>query len=361
MKTWGLISGLIIVTAGAWLVWSQRQAAAPAGHRAPVMHTAQAERRNLAVTVESIGEIFPANQVSVKPEVSGRVQTVFVKTGQTVAKGEPLVLLDETDLLTERAAAQTEINGAQVRLEKAQRDFERMDKQFKAKLVSQEDLDNARTTLALARNEAERARSRLQAVEDKLQKVRIVAPFDGTVLDVNVTKGQVVSGATGVSQGTELMSFADLNEMLIRTHINQVDIAKLRLGQTVEIMVDALPGVTLDGKVTLIAPAATVRNGVKGFTVEVLISRTDPRVRPGMNANLRFPVREVEGALSVPLAAVFMEAGESVVYVPTPTGAERRVVQIGVANVDGAEVISGLREGESVLLERPVTAPSQRS
>jgi RND family efflux transporter MFP subunit len=319
---------------------------------------AKVERRTIDVAVEGVGEINPANLVTVKPEVGGRIQTIHVVTGQAIRKGDPLVSLDDTDLLTERSSAQTEIAGTQVQLEKAQRDYERNRDLFASKLVSLEVFENSKTTLELARNEFEKSQKRLQGVEDKLKKIHIVAPFDGTVLTVSVGKGQVVSGATGVTQGTELMTFADLNEMIIRAHITQVDVTKIQLDQKVDITVDSIPGVTLAGKVVLIAPIAVVKNNIKGFSVDVLITRGDARVRPGMNANLRFPVAHVEGALSVPITAVFAEGKEKVVYVKTARSAERRVISIGVSDYSYCEIVNGLREGETVLLERPAPTKS---
>ncbi len=314
------------------------------------------KRRTIDSVVEAIGEVHPANQVQVKSEVSGRVQTVDVITGQLVKRGTLLATLDDTDLLTEKSAAQTEIDGAQLRLDKAQRDFDRQRDLHREKLVSQEVFDSARTTLDLARNEIEKSQRRLQIVEDKLSKVRILAPFDGTVLNVAVSKGQVVSGATGVAQGTDLMSFADLNEMVIRAHVNQVDAAKVQPDQVAQITVDSLPGTQLAGKVTLVAPQATMKNNIKGFTVDVLITESDPRLRPGMNANLKFPVARVEKAIAVPISAVFLEEREKVVYLRSPNGPQRRVVTVGIADFRHCQILDGVADGDTVLLRRPATA-----
>ena len=317
--------------------------------------TAKVARRDIDVTVAAVGEINPGNQVSVKPEVSGRIHRLAVQTGQTVAKGELLVALDDTDLLTERDAAQTQIAAAQVQLAKAQRDFDRQKDLLANKLVSQEVFDNTQTSLELARTEFDKAQKQLQIVEDKLKKIRILAPFDGTVLNIFVTQGQVVSGATSVSQGTDLLTFADLKALVIRAHINQVDITKIKPDQEVAITVDSIPDTTLAGKVILIAPIATVKNNIKGFSVDVLISKSDDRVRPGMNANLKFPVVHLTGVLTVPLSAVFVDGKEKIAYVQTPTGSARRVVTVGESDFQNVQILTGLQEGDVVLLEQPKT------
>lgn len=321
--------------------------------------TVKVVRRDVEVTVEAVGEINPANQVTVKAEVSGRIRSIAVVVGQTVKRGELLLALDDTDLLTERQAAQTEIDGAQLQLTKAQRDFTRNKELFESKLVSKETYDNSKTERDLAQNDFERAERRLQTVEDKLQKVRIVAPFDGTVLTLAVSKGQVVSGATSVSQGTELMTFADLNELVIRPHISQVDIAKMETGQVATITVNSLTGVKMEGRVILIAPVATVKTGIKGFSMDVLITRGAARIRPGMNANVVFPISRAEHVLTVPVSVVFTEGKEKVVYIPKGTGYERRVVELGASDYKYCEVTSGLNEGDIVASERPTLPPTK--
>ncbi|NQU11946.1 efflux RND transporter periplasmic adaptor subunit [bacterium] len=346
----GLVLGLLI----AWL-WQQGRPllrSSPADRRS-LPTTARAEPRSIKVVIEAVGEINPANLVNVKPEVPGRIEAVHVHTGQTVPKDALLVSLDDSDLRTEHDRVRTEIASAQVQLAKAERDHARLRDLFATKLVSQEESDDAHTILELARNDHDKTLKDLQAVEDKLRKIRILAPFAGTVLNVFVSEGQVVSGASGVSQGTELMTFASLDEMILRVHINQVDITKLAVGQAAEITVDSLPGVVLTGEVALIAPLATVRNAVKGFSVDVQVTRSDSRVRPGMNAHVSFPVTNVTSALSVPLSAVFAEGTQTVVYLTAPTGATRRVVQLGVADLGYTQVTNGLAEGETVLLQRP--------
>jgi macrolide-specific efflux system membrane fusion protein len=356
MKKWLITIGVFVLGG---LVWLGVRGGKPPEKARAANDSVIAQRRNIDVAVDAIGEVNPAYQVTVKAEVNGRIRTVEVVTGQTVKRTELLIALDDTDLLTERAAAQTEIAGAQVQLNKAQRDYERNDHLFASRLVSQEVIDNAKTTHEMAQNAFEKAQRQLQTVEDKLKKVRIAAPFDGTVLTVPVSKGQVVSGATGASQGTDLMTFADLNELVIRAHNNQVDVTKVQPGQAVTITVDSIPGVTCEGKVVLIAPIATIKNGIKGFSVDTLITRGDVRIRPGMNANLKFPVAHVEAALAVPLTAVFAEEKDKAVYVKAPRGLERRVVTVGASDYNFCEITSGLKEGETVSLERPAQPQSK--
>lgn len=318
------------------------------------------ERRDLSMTVESAGDISPLVQVDVKPEVSARIKSIRVSVGSVVKAGDLLVELDDRDLLTQKAAAETDIEGTEVALDKAKRGYDRAKRLFERKLVSQEFFENAKTDQDAAENEAKKAQSKLRQVLDQLSKTKILAPMPGTVLSVPVVEGQVVVGAASVNSGTTLMTLADLSSMVISTHINQVDIAKLQLHQAAEFHVDSIPDHKMTGKICLISPIATVKNNIKGFSVQVLIDSLDARIRPGMTADLTFPIKKVSKALSVPLSAVFTEEDDKrVVYIPgsTPEAKpQKRPVEVGVVNLDYAEIVSGLKEGDRVLLSKPQNA-----
>ena len=325
--------------------------------------TAQVERRKIEFNIEASGDIAPAIEVDVKPEVSARVNRLLVAIGDKVKKGQPIVELDDRDLLTERSSAETEIAGADVALEKAERNFERAKLLYQRMLISQEAFENLRSDRDTAKNNHDKALRKLETVDDKLAKTKIYSPMDGTVLDVPVVEGQVVVAAASVNSGTLLMTIADLSDMYISTHINQVDVAKIRDGQKVSIQVDSLPGNVMEGTVSLIAPVATVVRNTKGFTVTVRIEHLDGRVKPGMTAELIFPITTVDNALTVPLSAVFTEDDDTtVVYTVgrgiNPGNARRVQVEIGVSDFDFAEIKNGLSEGDIVLLTRPTQLPS---
>jgi HlyD family secretion protein len=191
-------------------------------------------------------------------------------------------------------------------------------------------------------------------VEDKLSKTRILAPFDCTVLTRPVSLGQTVSGAAGFNAGTEVLSVANLKDMIVAAHINQADVTRMKVSQNVEIQVESVPGLRMAGHVERIAPQAIIKNGIKGFSARIVIDHIDPRVRPGMTSILSIPVASVESALSVPLSAVFSERGERFVYVKGENEQfERRIVQIGISDYSFAEVQKGLTNGEVVALELP--------
>lgn len=353
MKKWIIISFVVIGLAAGYWKWGGWKASANANQHADKVATAPAEARDIDFAINAAGDIGPADQVSVRPEINGKIATLAVDLGDRVTNGSVLFTLDDQDLQTERASREIEIEGARLQLERAKRNFDRSKQLFEDKLISQELYDDTRTEFDLASNALARAQKALDLIKDRLTKTKILAPFDCTVLTRPVSVGQAVSGSGGFNSGTEVLTIANLNEMIINAHINQADVTRLRVGQEVGIEVEAVSGLRLKGEIERIAPQATIRNSIKGFATRIVLKNLDPRVRPGMTANLTIPVASAKNVVSVPLAALFTEMGERYVLVKNGAGFERRPVAIGVADFFYVEIQQGLKAGEIVALEQP--------
>ncbi len=333
--------------------------------------TAVVATRDINFAVTAAGDIGPLDAVSVRPEIGGLISKLTLDIGDKAKKGDVLFELDDKDLQTEKSSRKTEIAGARLavetqklQLEKSKLTFDRTKGLFENKLVAQEIFDNARidhdltkNSLDIAANRLIAAQTALQQVEDKLLKTVIRAPFDCTILTRLVSVGQAVSGSSGFNSGTEVFTVANLADMIITAHINQADVTRLKVDQAVTVEVEAVPGLRLVGRVDRIAPQATFKNGIKGFSTRIILKNAEGAVRPGMTANLSIPLVSVGNVLAVPLAAVFNDQGERFVYVRMGDDKfERQLVQLGVADYDFAEVTKGLVGGEVVSL---VTPPGQ--
>src|SRR3954469_21935700 len=323
--------------------------------------TAVAERKDIRFNVKAAGEIGPAEQVSVRPEINGKIDELPVDLGDRVKKGDLLVKLDDKELQQQRASLVTEIDRAKLQLTQAERNFKRAKELHEANLISQEVFENTKTEFDLARNALDRSQRELDILDERLTKTKIMAPFDCTILTRPVSIGQAVSGSGGFNSGTEVLTIADLNSMVINAHINQADVTRLKANQEVDVAIEAVSGLTLTGRVERIAPQATIKNNIKGFAVRILLKDVGDKVRPGMTANVTIPVSSADNVLAVPLAAVFTDRdpdtglSEHYVYVQDEeSGAyERRPVRVGVSDLFVAEIQDGLQPGETVLLEQP--------
>jgi len=361
MRPFLIVLTVLAVAAGAWWGITRRTATQPeTGRRNGGETVTKAERRDIESVIEVTGDVTPASQIDVKPEVGGKIKRLHVDVGGKVNRGDLLVEIDDTDLLTEKAGAETEIAGTRLEVDKNRRNFERGRSLSEKRLVSQEVFDNLKSEFDLAENAMLRAQRRLQTVEDRLRKTLIRAPADGVILTLPVIEGQVVIAAASVNSGTTLMTIADLSRLLVVTHVNQVDIAHVATEQHTAFRSEALPGVKSESIISFVAPVATVKNNVKGFQVEALIENPDPRLRPGMTVLMKIPIGAARNVVSVPVAAIFNgEKNSKVVYVRSGTASSPRKVQVGLTNLFHAEITEGLEPGEEILLAKPrPTTPS---
>lgn len=356
MKKWTFVILVVAVGAGiyAFSHWHKRS---EQGTEQAVLTTATAGPRTITLSVKAAGDIGPDDMVSVRPEINGRISQLPVDVGDAVKKGDLLCALDDRDLQTERSSRLTDIEGAKLQLDQAQRNYERNQRLYDSGLIPQETYQDAETTYELAKNALERAQKSLSQVEDQLSKTRIVAPFDCTVLTRPVSVGQAVSGSGGVGGGTEVMTVANLRQMVIKAHLNQADVVEVKVGQVADVQIEAVPGLKLKGTVERVAPQATIKNNIKGFETQVRLTELDPRVRPGMTANMTIPVLSAENVLTIPLAAVFTEDGNRYAYIKQ--GENQFImtpIDVGVSDYQYAQVLKGVDNGQVVSLVRPPVA-----
>lgn len=255
------------------------------------------------------------------------------------------------------AAARSARDTARVALRRAQTQRAAVD-------VRDAEVDAARASVAQLENS-------LSEVETRLRDTVLRAPMSGVVTRRYVEVGELVtSGIQTFSSGTPLMQIADLSQMQVRVQVNEVDVARLRAGQRARIELDASRGAGLPGRVTRVAPASAVPPGAQGqgggggssgivkFEVRIDILRVDPRLRPGMSANVDIITDERRGVLVLPLEAVDLDharvkrrSGEAVVDVP---------VKLGLRGDNQVEIRSGLRPGDQVLPARFTGPPRKR-
>ena len=237
MKKLLLIATLAALAGGGWFakkrdwfgMFKQSDAAAQDD-----VTTAASEKKDIDFSIHVSGDVMPDTQLDVKAEVGGRIKVLHVEPGTMVKAGEVLVEIDDTDIRSEMDSAKTE--GAKLAVTKAERNFERAKDLFDEKLIIQEAYDNLSSELDIAKNTYTKAEKKMQLVQDKLNKTKVFAPGDGTVLTVPVVEGQVAIAAASVNSGTTLMSIANISKLIVETHVNQVDVSRLTPKQKVHLV-----------------------------------------------------------------------------------------------------------------------------
>ena len=317
------------------------------------------ENRDIDFTVRVAGEISPADKVSVRPEVHGKIAELPVDISDRVVKGDLLFRLDDKDLKIEIDSRKKQIDSATLQLEQAKSEFERSKQLFEEQLISTEIFERAKTKYEQALISRDRSQNDYQLSLEKLSKTSVLAPFDCTVLSRPVSIGQAVSGTGGQSSGTEVMEIADLNNLIIQAHVNQADVARMNKEQPVKIEIEAITDLIIDGIVERIAPQATIRNSIKGFSTRIKLLTSNPDIIPGMIASINIPVASADNVVAAPLAAVFTERNETeqrteiFAYVENGDIFNKVMLEIGVNDLRHTEVLRGLKVGDVVSIEKP--------
>jgi len=247
---------------------------------------------------------------------------------------------------------------AKLQAERSRRDFDRQSDLKRRALITDKDFEEARISYSLAENNSAICEARAANLRDKLTKTIITAPHAGTLLFKDLTEGQVITSAASQNGGTLLGEVADLSALMVRTNINEIDVARLKVGDAARVRIDPLRGLTLNGIVRRIATSATESqmDRTRLFPIDVVLDSTDARLRPGMSATVTFTLARAENTPSLPLTTVFSNA-DSVRYVFVKKGEsyEARVIETGIADTRRIQVLSGLEIGDEVALTRPLT------
>lgn len=342
---------------GTKLVWKQISPGLFGQKRNEVVPTTRVRRATIAEEIVTVGRVRAIFSTELRSEINGRITQLLSADGQKVTRGQEILRLDQQDLLTQLQEAERAIEAAKLKTERAKRDFVRQSDLAKGNLVTPKETEDARTTLALAENDAAITEARAANLRDRLAKTVIRAPHDGTLLLRDLTEGQVITGVGAQSGGTLLGEVADLTALMVRTNINEIDVARLHLADKARVRIDPLRDVILDGSVRRIATSAveSQQDRTRVFPVDVGLAAVDPRLRPGMSATVTFTLSHAENTVAVLLSAVFAAVdGERYVFVRTPGGFQVRLIQIGIADTRRVQVLSGLGEDDEVAQTRPL-------
>ena len=319
--------------------------------------TAAVKIANIAEEIVAVGRLRAVFSTELRAEISGRITKISVIDGEAVKRDQEILRLDQQDILTQLQESDRNIEASKLKVARAKREFERQKDLKTRELITAKDFEETRTALSLTENDAAVYDARAANLRDKLAKTVIRAPHDGTLLLRDLTEGQLVTSAAATNGGTLLGEVADLSALMVRTNINEIDVARLKVTDVARVRVDSLRNMMLNGEIKRIATVATESLGdrTRVFPVDVVVDETDPRLRPGMSATVMFTLAHVENVPAVPLSAVFSNA-DSVRYVFVNKGEtfEVRGIDIGLVDTRRVQIISGLSNGELVALMRPL-------
>jgi len=335
------------------------------------------KRADLDVTVSETGKIEPKSKAEIKSKVAGQVLSVYVREGERVRNGQKLIQLDPIDYRREVERSQADLAQSKTQLEFATSQLGRREKAFEGRGISQAEYDTAKNEVALARARVQLAQVALSSAQDKLRYTTITAPMDGVVTQRGIEPGEVVTpGVTATFEGKPLLVVADLTDLKVKVNLNQIDVAKVRLGQDVEVTVDALPGKKFRAHVSKVAPASVAEKGkeVESFPVEATLERADTgEIKPGMTADVKIRVDRKKDVLVLPIEAVVSQKAKqfgrewgvernSIMLIEQSGKREttRKVdVEVGERNDREIEITKGASEGQRILIQPASSEPNE--
>lgn len=350
------------------------------------------QAEDLQVSVREVGVVDPLTKVDVKSTVSGRIVSLRVREGAKVKAGEVLAEVEpDVNQAQTLSDVQGSVSQARVSFKNAERDFAQQSALFTEGLISDQVFRSARTARDLAEESFKSAQTRYQIVEDRgipisgnasTQKARVTAPLTGVVIKKGVELGDTItSGVSSFNAGTVVFTVADLASLIVKVNLNEVDIAKVKVGQPVRITLDAYPQRAFTGKVRFVAPAADLVEKIKVFKVEVALDELTDSFKTGMSANVEILGEKRDKAVSVPLEALQRRDGQTVVYRLKENLSPKEIAQAkdgltgrgkfiwladhwkdyfevvpvkaGIATLERVEILSGLKANDQVSLEDP--------
>lgn len=358
---------------------------------------AKVTRGDVARSVVATGKIQPITKVEVKSKASGIVEQLFVDINQHVTKGQPLAQLDQVEILAQVEAQkaalasaeanvgtfeanieQDKVNAAAPDLPMYKQTLDRNLQMAKEGVVSQQALDNANKDYLAAVNKRDaahaqigvdnaklrqahaqvmQAQASLKQLEEQLSYTTIIAPMDGTMLSRDVEKGDAVSSILVLgSTATLVMTEGDTRQVYVQGKVDEADIAHVYMSQPARIKVESFRDRVFNGKVTKIAPLGVEKDNVTTFEVRVSIDNSTGELKANMTANAEILLDEHKGVLTVPENAVIYDGQKNAsVEVPDKSqkeGKRKIPVKVGLSNGSMTEILSGLKQGDEVVLQQ---------
>jgi HlyD family secretion protein len=393
--------------------------------------TAKIHHQDLATIVSGTGQVKPKTYVNVGATSFGRITHLYVKEGDHVKRGQVIATVEnvqpEANVESQKAtiaAAKTDISSyiaaektaeanvehAKADLEQKQLDWQRAQSLFKAGIMAKQDFDakkaafdtdvasvsqadaqlnQAKAQTASARGHLDQQVAQLRFNEDALSKTVSIAPFDGIVTNLPVREGETVVVGIQNAEGSTLMTIADMSVVTAEVKVDETDIVNIKIGQPAEVTVDAIPGKSFKGHVTLVGDQALLRStGVatsqsttgteeaKDFKVVVTLDTPTDELRPGLSTTAKITTASKSSVLSLPIQALTMytppaPASGSVEAASTSTGPKVAPVQgvyvvekdahgkqrakfvsvtTGITGATDIEVLSGLQDGQEIVI-----------
>jgi macrolide-specific efflux system membrane fusion protein len=347
-RKWFIIIGVIVLVGAMAVVGAM--VFRTNDKKSSALQAAQVVRRDIGSTVLATGIIKPmvGAEVKVGSRISGVVKRLRANIGDYVKAGQIIAELDDAELqarFNQNLAASAK---AQADLNYARSFFERTQSLRQKELVSTQEADQAETSLKSAEAQLKQAEANLEYAKVQVSYTIIFSPISGVIASVSTQEGETVSASLAAPT---FVSIIDLRRLEVQVYVDETDIGKIRVGQQASFTVDTYPDTDFKGTVTAIYPKAVIQDNVVNYIVTTEITDSQAKtLRPEMTTNVIISLETRKNVLAVPTSAITRERGDR--YVTVIEGEKRiqRKVKVGWKDNGFTEIISGLKEGETILV-----------
>jgi len=355
-KTMFIGLGLVVVIVAAFLFTSGN------GEDENALPKIEVKRDNIIDKALAVGTIEPENEISIKSKITGVVSRIFAEPGTYVNSNDPLLEVRPDPTPLELAEAKRNVELAQVELQNMMKEKGRQESLLKNALISDKEFDDFMQQFQEAKLRLQIATEKLALIESGKVNIGgtnietiIKSPIDGFVLSKSVEVGDPVTPLTTFQEGTVLMKMANMENLLFKGTVDEIDVGKLHEGMEAEIKIGALPDADIQGTLQKISLKAEKNDNSTVFPIEILIELTNgTTLRAGYSANANIIIQRKDSVLVIPERVVTFRNDSAFVKVALDDGTEEeRTIETGLSDAISVEVISGLQEGDEVF-EKPV-------
>lgn len=334
-----LIIGLGVVSGG-YLIWHNRAKGGQIYRFTPVT------AGNITSFIITSGRVESTHETEIRARIDGLIDRVLVDEGDTVSQNQELIRFDVVDAQNQLEQCQERVNLTEAELKEAKRDWERSESLFKTAMESEVGLEANRTRYKVLQSKNKLAVKDIELARAHLEKLSCISPQDGVVIIKGAEDGQ------SVIPGQLLLTIADLLNLQIACNVDEYDVTEIEIGNPAIITFDALPDQSFKGKVTKIYPRAQIDKNTTIVKVEVTVMGELPKViKIGVQADVQIITEEKSNVLHLPPQAIYAHNGQKIAFLYQNGIARMQTVKTGTANNQQVEILSGLTEGERVIIQ----------
>jgi HlyD family secretion protein len=304
------------------------------------------------------GKVIPEDEVEIKPQIQGIIETLFVEEGDQVVSGDLLAKIKVVPNEQNLNSAQGRLANSKIVLNNSKIELDRSKNLFEKGIISRQEFQNAELNYNRAKQEVSNASSDLQIIRSgsaggaASANTNIRATVPGTILEIPVEEGFQVIASNSFNAGTTIATIADLNKMIFEGKVDEAEVGKLIVGMPLEVNLGAVEDQSLEAVLKFIAPKGNEEQGAVQFIIEAdLILNDSIFVRAGYSANASLVLERKDSILVISESLLQFDRETEKPYVEVSTGEqefERREIEIGISDGINVEVVSGITEDDEI-------------